>query len=42
MNPFLTCFTAIVVVIALVWLSSKYNRYIDAGKENDDDLDLFH
>ena len=42
MNPFLTCFIAIVAVIILVFVADKYNRYIDSGNENDDDLDLFH
>lgn len=41
MNPFLTCLIAIVAVILLVFLADKYNRYIDAGNENDDDLNHF-
>lgn len=42
MNEFLTFFLTLIVLIVLLWLSDKYTRYINAGKENDDDLDLFH
>lgn len=40
-NPFLQVLTVLIALIAVIWASGKYNKYIDAGKENDDDLDQF-
>ena len=42
MNPFLQIFIVLIALIAVIWLSGEYSKYIDSGREDDDDLDLFH
>ena len=37
---FLLSFAICIGLILLVLAAKKYNRYIDSGKENDDDLHL--